>query len=127
MVGLTGVMFIGVKTYQEAPPRPNFSLPNGDIAVTHDEIVDGQGVFQKYALMNYGSMFGDGAGRGNDFTAEALHVWSVGVKEYYHREIGRRQADTTQQKLSWEQKSAYAQALCVADMKKTATTKSQTL
>ena len=43
----------------------------------------GQEVFHKYALMEYGSFFGDGAQRGPDFTAEALHQISVGMSEYY--------------------------------------------
>lgn len=33
--------------------------------------------------MNYGSMFGDGAGRGPDFTADALHRTSTAMEAYY--------------------------------------------
>jgi nitric oxide reductase subunit B len=35
--------------------------------------------------MNYGSMFGDGAGRGPDFTALALHEVALKIKQYYDR------------------------------------------
>ena len=37
-----------------------------------EDVLDGQAVFQKYALMGYGSMFGDGANRGPDYTAEGI-------------------------------------------------------
>ncbi len=115
--GITGVMFIGVKTYQDAPPRPDFKSVSGNVLVTSEDIVSGQAVFMKYALMNYGSMFGDGAGRGNDFTAEALHVWSVAVQEYYKDEI-RVQDSTVNSRLNRERILTYANARCKVDMKK---------
>jgi len=41
-------------------------------------------VFQKYALMEYGSMFGDGAYRGPDYSAEALHQTAEVMSEFYN-------------------------------------------
>ena len=73
IVGMTGVMLMGIRTYQDAPPIPNFATPAGETLISSAAILDGQSVFQKYALMDYGSMFGDGASRGPDFTAESLH------------------------------------------------------
>jgi nitric oxide reductase subunit B len=52
-----------------------------------EEILNGQAVFQKYALMEYGSMFGDGANRGPDFTAEALHYVAQYMNSYYQQQI----------------------------------------
>ncbi len=37
--------------------------------------------------MEYGSMFGDGAARGPDFTAEALHLVNAYMIEFYLTKI----------------------------------------
>ncbi|MCC6979115.1 MAG: cbb3-type cytochrome c oxidase subunit I [Candidatus Melainabacteria bacterium] len=81
--GLAGVVFMGIRTYQDAPPIPSFSDRAGRILISSDSILEGQVVFQKYALMNYGSMFGDGAGRGPDFTADALHAIAQSMIKFY--------------------------------------------
>lgn len=86
IVGLATVMFMGIRTYQDAPPIPNFIDANGAIAITKDDILAGQIIFQKYALMEYGSMFGDGASRGPDFTADALHEVTSAMNQYYEQE-----------------------------------------
>jgi len=66
-VSLGGVTFIGYETYHKAPPIPVFVSENGEgLVITADEILDGQPVFQQYDLMDYGSMFGDGANRGHE-------------------------------------------------------------
>lgn len=83
VVGASGVLYMGSRTYEDAPPIPDYVDAKGSTLITHDEILDGQQVFQKYALMNYGSMFGDGGSRGPDFTAEALHQIAVSMNEYY--------------------------------------------
>ena len=72
-ISIAGVTMIGIHTYTEAPPIPNFVSSKNETIFTKEDILNGQAVFQKYALMEYGSMFGDGANRGPDFTAEALH------------------------------------------------------
>ena len=73
LVSLAGVGMIGVHTYTEAPPIPDFITDNGRVILSKEGVLQGQEVFQKYALMEYGSLFGDGANRGPDFTADALH------------------------------------------------------
>lgn len=83
IIGTTGVMLMGIRTYQDAPPIPDFVSKDGETIISKSSIQQGQIVFQKYALMNYGSMFGDGAGRGPDFTADALHRTAQAMKEYY--------------------------------------------
>ena len=37
--------------------------------------------------MEYGSMFGDGANRGPDYTAEALHYVSKYMNDYYQSKL----------------------------------------
>lgn len=85
--GVCGVVYIGVKTYQDAPPIPTYVDASGKTIISHETILRGQAVFLKYALMNYGSMFGDGAGRGPDFTAEALHHIALFMNESYAEEL----------------------------------------
>lgn len=45
----------------------------GEIVFTGTDITAGQQVFQKYGLMEYGSIWGHGAYTGPDFSAEYLH------------------------------------------------------
>jgi len=86
-VSLSGVTLIGFETYYEAPPIPAFVDEAGETVMSKDRILAGQAVFQRYALMDYGSMFGDGGNRGPDFTAQALHQVSVYMKAYYKKQI----------------------------------------
>ena len=85
IAGGAGIMYMGIKTYQDAPPIPNYRSPAGATVISSAAITRGQLIFQKYALMDYGSMFGDGAGRGPDFTAEALHHVAVAMRDRYLR------------------------------------------
>jgi len=94
VISFTGVGVIGYETYFEAPPIPDYRNESGDLVFSHDEILQGQAVFQRYGLMDFGSMFGDGANRGPDFTAQALHQVTLYVNEYYSN-----QPDLT--KLEW--------------------------
>ncbi|HEX5171409.1 MAG TPA: cbb3-type cytochrome c oxidase subunit I [Cyclobacteriaceae bacterium] len=100
VISFCGVMLIGFETYHEAPPLPTFVNENGETVLRADDILEGQSTFQHYALMDYGSMFGDGANRGPDFTAQALHQISVYMKEYY----GSHSNDNELEKLGIEEK-----------------------
>jgi len=88
VISITGVGIIGFETYYEAPPIPTFVNEAGEPVFGTADILEGQAVFQRSALMDYGSMFGDGANRGPDFTAQALHQITVYLNEYYGNEPG---------------------------------------
>jgi nitric oxide reductase subunit B len=83
VISLAGVGMIGYQTYNEAPPMTGFQTNSGENLIIKSTIVDGQEVFHKYALMEYGSYFGDGAQRGPDYTAEALHQTVLLMTEYH--------------------------------------------
>ena len=83
VIGSGSLLFVGSRTYAEAPPMADFVSPTGEVVFTEKAIVRGQVVFLKYALMDYGSMFGDGAGRGPDFTADALHRVAAAMESFY--------------------------------------------
>lgn len=82
-ISIAGLLYMGGETYSGAPPVPNFSSDDGKIIVSIDDIKAGQEIFHLRGLMNYGSFWGDGAERGPDFTAEALHAVTVAMKGYY--------------------------------------------
>ena len=88
LVGAVGVTWMGVQTYRGAPPIAAFQAPSGEVIATPDDVLLGQQVFQKYALMQYGTMFGDGGARGPDFTASALHEVTVAMRAHYLAEAG---------------------------------------
>ncbi|MBS1949094.1 MAG: cbb3-type cytochrome c oxidase subunit I [Bacteroidetes bacterium] len=87
IVSMAGVMMIGIHTYTEAPPIPDYVSGKKQKIFSKEDILNGQAVFQKYALMEYGSMFGDGANRGPDFTAEALHQVAQCMNDYYKNRL----------------------------------------
>jgi Nitric oxide reductase large subunit len=82
-IGLGSMIFVGTRTYDDAPPIPDFVDAAGRPVATQETILRGQLAFQRYALMDYGSLFGDGAARGVDFTADALHRTAEAMLEHY--------------------------------------------
>jgi nitric oxide reductase subunit B len=82
------VSMIGRQTYTDAPPVASFVNQNGQAVFSKEGVQKGQEVFHQYALMEYGTMFGDGAYRGPDFTAEALSKTASYMKEYYEQHEG---------------------------------------
>ena len=83
IISLAGVGTIGYQTYNDAPPMSGFQTDSGEQLINKRTIINGQEVFHKYALMEYGSFFGDGAQRGPDFTAEALHQTVLYMRDYH--------------------------------------------
>ncbi|MCA0365701.1 MAG: cbb3-type cytochrome c oxidase subunit I [Bacteroidetes bacterium] len=83
IISILGVGMIGFQTYTDAPPMSGFKDETGKIIISQEDIEHGQEVFHKYALMEYGSFLGDGAQRGPDFSAEALHQINLAMIEYY--------------------------------------------
>ncbi|QUO48701.1 nitric-oxide reductase large subunit [Halorubrum ruber] len=70
--------------YQEAPPIPDEVVgPDGETVVTGAEVQDGKAAFQQYGLMNHGSILGNGAYYGEDYTADALELKVEHMREYY--------------------------------------------
>lgn len=87
VISMAGVTMIAVHTYTEAPPIPNYLNNKNEVLFSKEDILDGQAIFQKYALMEYGTMFGDGALRGPDFTAEALHQVALNMRTFYLKKL----------------------------------------
>lgn len=88
IVGITGLMFMGRTTYKGAPPYFNAVTTEGQTLFSSDDIMAGQSVFQKYGLMDYGTMFGHGGYRGPDFSADTLHKLTQHLRDIYAQEKG---------------------------------------
>jgi nitric oxide reductase subunit B len=74
-------------SYQNAPPIPTeFVGPDGETVVTDDQIQEGKVAFQSNGLMNHGSILGNGAYYGEDFTADVLDLKVRFMREYYAEE-----------------------------------------
>lgn len=76
-------LYGGTKTYQGAPPYPGKVVDNaGNVLVDKEGILQGQATFQRYGLMDLGSVWGHGTYRGTEFTADTLHRYGIGVRDY---------------------------------------------
>lgn len=83
LVSIVGVAWLGVETYTGAPPIADFVTPDGKPLFTTADIDRGKEVFHLRGLMSYGSFWGDGAERGPDFTADAMHRTAVSMTSFY--------------------------------------------
>ena len=88
LTGAASLLFVGARTYRDAPPIPDFTRESGELLVPAASILRGQAVFQRHALMDYGSLFGDGAARGHDYTADALHEVAVAMLAFHRARAG---------------------------------------
>jgi len=77
----------GMFALDKVPPYPETVVADGEVLMTGDSIMDGQQVFQKYGLMDHGSVWGHGSLRGNDFSAQSLHLMGSHIRDFYSREI----------------------------------------
>lgn len=83
VICVAGLVYLGTETYTGAPPLADFKLSTGETVISQKQIKKGQEVFHLRGLMSYGSFWGDGAERGPDFTAEALHRTVLSMRSFY--------------------------------------------
>lgn len=83
IAGFSTLIFMGHETSNQAPPIPERVVDSsGEVLFLGNDIIAGQGVFQKYGLMDVGSFFGHGAYNGVDFSADYLHREAVIALDY---------------------------------------------
>jgi nitric oxide reductase subunit B len=83
LIGLGVLTWISVQTYSGGVGTPipvRVVDPNGRIVFTGADIMAGQQVFQKHALMENGTIWGHGAYLGPDFSAAYLHQLALDTK-----------------------------------------------
>jgi nitric oxide reductase subunit B len=83
LAGSIGIALIGyIYTNRNLPPYPGKIVTSeGRELSGRNNIKAGQHVWQKYGLMDMGSVWGHGTYRGPDFTAQALHQMGVTMRE----------------------------------------------
>jgi len=73
--GFSVLGYLAYRNSTDKPPLPReVRSADGTVLYTGADIVAGQQLFQKYGLMQYGTLFGHGAYLGPDFTAQYLRV-----------------------------------------------------
>jgi len=78
VVALIGYFY----TAKDLPPYPaKVVSETGSLLTGKEQIMAGQQVFQKYGLMDLGSVWGHGTYRGPDYTAQALHNMGIVMRE----------------------------------------------
>jgi len=75
LFGFTVMGYLAYRNNNEGPPVPReVHAADGSVLFTGDDVIGGQQLFQKYGLMQYGTIFGHGAYLGPDFTAQYLRL-----------------------------------------------------
>ncbi|HHY73565.1 MAG TPA: nitric-oxide reductase large subunit [Bacillus bacterium] len=83
LISFTILLVGGYGIFKGNAPRPvAVTNANGDVLLTKESIMGGQAVFQKYGLMDYGTVLGHGSYMGPDYTAEALRVYTEGMQDF---------------------------------------------
>jgi nitric oxide reductase subunit B len=91
LVFLFGFFIMGIlcyRSYTAGPPIPGSVVsPTGEMLFTGADIQEGQKIFLRNGLMEYGSIFGHGAYLGPDYTADYLRR-SANIVEESYRGLG---------------------------------------
>jgi nitric oxide reductase subunit B len=81
LFGFTVMIVGGVMMYRSRAPIPDRVVgPDGGTVFTASDIQQGQDLFRKRGLMDYGTVLGHGAYLGPDYTAEALHLMTEAMR-----------------------------------------------
>ncbi len=69
---------------KEVPPIPKVVVSDsGEVLYTHDDIVQGKGLFQEFDLTDWGTLLGMGAYIGPDFTTDFFHKRAEYLYDFY--------------------------------------------
>lgn len=91
VVALGGLLIGGHYANREAPPYPGtITGPDGKTLFTKADILAGQDVYQRYGLMDHGSVWGHGSQRGMEFSAVTLHHIGEIVREFLSQQAFQR-------------------------------------
>ena len=84
LFGFAVLGFLAFRTYETGPPIADRVVSqDSKVLFSGDDVIQGQKLFLKNGLMQYGSIFGHGAYLGPDFTADYLHrAAEIVTREY---------------------------------------------
>mgnify|MGYP000368557418 CR=1 FL=1 len=78
-----GILLVGGHYAKDkVPPIPDRIASGGETLTDGKAIRAGQDVYQRYGLMDHGSVWGHGSLRGMDFSAHTLHGMGVLMRQY---------------------------------------------
>lgn len=84
LLGFSGLILGGVAVFRSAAPTPQQAVAtNGTVLFDQAAIKGGQAIYQKYGLMDYGSVLGHGAYLGPDYTADTIHIATTAMRDYH--------------------------------------------
>ena len=103
IAGFSILIFVAVRSYQDAPPIPQKVVDQkGETVFAASDIAGGQEIFLKYGLMDHGTVLGHGAYLGPDYSAQYLHLEAVTVQE----ELASQKYNAPYDSLSQDQKNS---------------------
>jgi len=85
------VVAVGLFTYltiiqiKDVPPIPK-EVKGTQVVYTYDDVVQGKAYFQKYVIMDHGTLLGNGGYIGPDYTAWMLHEKITALRDIYANE-----------------------------------------
>lgn len=84
IIGFAILFYLAIRIYQDHAPVPGRIVSeSGETFLTEGDILQGQEHFLTYGLMQYGTVYGHGAYRGPDFTADYLHRAALHMQGLY--------------------------------------------
>jgi nitric oxide reductase subunit B len=116
VIGFTVLGILAYLVYQQQPPLPGRVVSaRGNPVFTRADILGGMNVFQRYGVMEFGSVYGHGAYLGPDFTADYLHRAAERLTQLYasaplagesasgrvHTELHTNRYDPTADEIVW--------------------------
>ncbi|MHB1006273.1 MAG: nitric-oxide reductase large subunit [Chloroflexota bacterium] len=84
LLGFSALILGGVAVYRSAAPIPDRVVgPTAAVLFDAPTIKGGQATYQKYGLMDYGSVLGHGAYLGPDYTADTIHIITTSERDFF--------------------------------------------
>ncbi len=82
VVAMTVLLAGGYFAKDHVPPYPGAVVaPDGERLFGREDIMAGQDVYQRYGLMDHGSVWGHGSQRGMEFSAKTLHIVGETIRD----------------------------------------------
>lgn len=82
IVSLAILLGGGYLAKDKVPPIPEKVVADGKVLIQRDDILRGQDVYQRFGLMDHGSVWGHGTLRGMDFSAFTLHKMGEAMRDF---------------------------------------------
>lgn len=83
VVSMAALLIGGYFAKERVAPIPGRVAAGDQTLTDRATILKGQDVYQRYGLMDHGSVWGHGSLRGMDFSAETLHQIGQHMRDYY--------------------------------------------